>query len=147
MLNKQKECLSTHTIQHLRSYWLLKRHRHFLDRVNNTQNMKVSLNNLLSDHLIILSYPLSDNLIMKKILKQLYQERKSTLGYILQKENFWNTSNEFLEDYILSIHRNIRSFLRNLKFKRDVFIWKYRFNIVRMQLESCMLDKWILTYL
>ena len=87
-------------------------------------------------------------MIIKKILKQLYQERKSTLGYILQKENFWNTSNEFLEDYILSIHRNIRSFLRNLKLKRDVFIWKYRFNIVRMQLESyCTLDKWILTYL
>ena len=104
-------------------------------------------NNVLSDHLILLSCRLSYNLIMKKILKQLYQERKSTLGYILQKENFWNTSNEFLEDYILSIHRNIRSFLRNLKFRRDVFIWKYRFNIVRMQLESCMLDKWILTYL
>ena len=82
--------------------------------------MKVLLNNLLSDHLIILSYRLSDNLIIKKILKQLYQERKSTFGYILQKEtfetqvtNFWRiTYCRFIETYVVSyVTSNLKGML------------------------------------
>ena len=105
--------------------------------------------NQLSDHLIILICHLGDDLIIKKFSKQSYQHRKSTFGYILQKEDFGNEGNEFLDYYIpvLSIHQNISSFLDNLKFKRKVFIWNYRFNIVRMHLESYwMLNKSILSY-
>ena len=78
---------------------IVESHSQFLDHENNFQNTKVSLNHL-SDHLIILSCHLSDNLIIKKFSKQSYQHRKSTFGYILQKEDFWNTSNAFLEFYV-----------------------------------------------